>query len=77
MQTKFKTDFLVARPSFASGFARLFDWYGQFDSYNESTTEVEADGKAILSDWSMVGLDILSAVDQFDKQNKCDATESF
>ena len=62
-----KTDFLVARPSLASGCARLFDWYGLYDAYNQSNTEAEADGKAILADWSVVGLDILAAIDQFDR----------
>jgi hypothetical protein len=65
MQSKMKTDFLFARPSLASGCARIFDWHALYDSYNQSETEAEADEKAIFSDWSLVGLDILAAMDQF------------
>lgn len=70
MRHKPKTDFLVATPSLASGCARLFDWAGLFDSYNQSTSEEEADGKAIFADWAMVGWDILAAM------NQCDNTEA-
>jgi hypothetical protein len=66
MQSKLETDFLIARPSLASGCARLFDWYALYDSYNQSDTEAEADGKAIFADWSAVGWDILAAMNQFD-----------
>jgi hypothetical protein len=38
MGRKVKSDFLLASPSFASGAARLFDFYGQYDDYNISPT---------------------------------------
>jgi len=66
MQSKIKTDFLVASPSLASGYARLFDWYGLYDCYNQSDSETEADGKAIFADWAAVGMDILTAMNQFE-----------
>jgi hypothetical protein len=56
-----KSTFLFATPSFASGFARALDLYGLYDRYNYSSTEQEADSKAIWSDWSVVGQDIRSA----------------
>ncbi len=66
-QTKrVRSDFLFATPSFVSGAARLLDLYCLFDSYNSSSTEREADYRAILSDWRVVGQDILSAMREFE-----------
>lgn len=64
---KTRSDFLFANPSFVSGAARLLDLYCLFDSYNGSSTEREADYKAMLSDWRVVGQDILAAMRQFDR----------
>ncbi len=58
MGNKARTDFLVATPSLASGMARLFDWYGQFDQYNGSADGAEADARAMASDWRIVGDDM-------------------
>ena len=38
-----KSDFLFAQPSIASGAARVMDLWGQFDAYNDSASEKEAD----------------------------------
>jgi len=64
MGNKVKSDFLFAQPSFASGAARVFDLFGQFDEYNRSETPEEADAKAIASDWIVVGQDMVDAVEQ-------------
>jgi hypothetical protein len=64
MGDQVKTDFLYAQPSFGSGAARVFDLFGQFDEYNISETPAEADGKAIASDWLIVGQDIVAAIEQ-------------
>jgi hypothetical protein len=64
MGKRIPTDYLVAAPSLTSGIARLLDFYGQFDSYNESDSELEADYRASLSDWSNVGHDIADAMQQ-------------
>jgi len=61
------TDFLFAMPSFVSGAARLLDLYCLYDLYNTSSTEREADYKAVLSDWRVVGQDILTAMKQFER----------
>lgn len=66
MGTKFKSDFLVASGSMASGAARLWDWGGTFDQYNISRTTQEADLNAMASDWSIVGDDIQDAILEFD-----------
>jgi hypothetical protein len=62
MGSKIKSDFLVASGSYASGAARLLDWGGTFDQYNQSATPQEADIKALYSDWAIVGDDIAEAM---------------
>lgn len=57
-----RTDFLFAQPSGLYGVARLFDFAGTFDRYNESSTPEEADARAMYSDWRMVGEDLLAAM---------------
>lgn len=66
MGSRFKTDFLFANPSFASGAARLLDFGGTFDRYNQSASPKEADTNAAIVDWCIVGDDIQEAIDQFD-----------
>lgn len=64
METKIKTGFLFADPSFMSGAARVIDLWGQFDDYNRSETPKEADGKAIAADWLVVGNDLQDAIEE-------------
>ena len=64
MGNKVKSHFLFAQPSFASGAARVFDLFGQFDEYNISDTTAEADTKAIAADWIVVGQDMSDAIEQ-------------
>jgi len=68
MGNKVKSDFLFAQPSFASGAARVFDLFGQFDEYNISDTTAEADAKAIAADWIVVGQDMSDAIEQSDSE---------
>lgn len=63
-----QSDFLYAQPSYASGAARVFDLWGQFDAYNESENPAEADAKAIASDWAITGQDIFDAIQQYDSE---------
>lgn len=71
MLKKIQSDFLFARPSFASGVATTFDLWGQLTEYNTSATPVEADANAIFADWAVVGQDILDAAEQC--ASECDA----
>jgi hypothetical protein len=64
MGRRLPTDFLFASPSWASGAARLLDWYGQFDEYNQSGSGQDADARAIFSDWRIAGEDLRSALDE-------------
>lgn len=52
------TFFLFAVPSFLSGFGRVLDLGGAFDSYNISPTPEIADSRAIFADWLVVGEDL-------------------
>lgn len=67
MGSRFKTDFLFANPSFASGAARLLDFGGTFDQYNNSASPTEADANAAIADWYTVGDDIREAMEQFEE----------
>ena len=66
MHTKATSDFLVASPSPFTGAARLLDFYGLFDRYNSSLNEWEADYRALLSDWCVVGQELRSAMQTFE-----------
>ncbi len=59
------SDYLFAQPRFLYGIARLLDLGATFDEYNESSTEQEADARAIYSDWLSTGKDIKRALDQY------------
>jgi hypothetical protein len=63
MENKVKSDFLFAQPSLASGAARVLDLWGQFDDYNQSETTLEADARAIATDWLIVGQDLSDAIE--------------
>jgi hypothetical protein len=64
---KVGSHFLFATPTLVSGSARVLDLYGVYDTYNDSPTDHEADYKAALSDWSAVGRDLYSAMEQFER----------
>lgn len=65
-----QSDFLFAMPSFLRGISRILDLGATGVSYNESKNEIEADMKAINSDWIIVGNDIREAMDEFSKESK-------
>lgn len=64
MNKKLQSGFLFAQPSFGSGAARSLDLWGQFDEYNGSASGIEADTRAIASDWLVTGQDIRDAIRQ-------------
>lgn len=59
---------LFARPSFASGMARLVDWFGVLNEYNSSPTGQLADYYALRSDWMAVGNDIYRAIETYQQE---------
>jgi len=58
------TFLLFAEPSFMEGMARVLDLGNTLTEYNESPTPREADYNAIKSDWTMIGQDIYTAVEE-------------
>lgn len=52
-------------PSWLSGAARTLDLAGQFDEYNDSPTENDADAKALFCDWHAVGDALRDAMKAF------------
>lgn len=61
------TDYLFPTPSFIEGMARIFDFADALQKFNYSEDEQEADYMAISNDWKMVGQDIRSAIQQYEK----------
>ena len=57
--------FLFASPSFSSGVARLLDFHGTFDAYNECRNGDEADSLAMFCDWRIVGDTLSEAIQKF------------
>lgn len=62
------SDFLYAKPSFLEGVARIFDFGGTLNGYNDSPTGEEADAAAIRSDWEAIGQDMHNAIESFEKE---------
>jgi hypothetical protein len=52
------TNFLLAQPSFLSGFGRTLDLHGHYVEYNISQTGDEADFRALICDWLVVQQDL-------------------
>lgn len=60
---KFSTNRLYCRSSYLSGWASMFNIYGNYCRFNYSKSPAEADMRALQSDWEAVGLDIQKAID--------------
>ncbi len=58
------------RPSFLEGMGRALDIAGGLFLYNVSSTPAEADYKAIMSDWDMVGQDFSTAMKIYEQEEK-------
>lgn len=63
------TDFLYARPSFLEGVARLFDFGGTLQTYNDSDSVEEADRIALAMDLQAIGEDMRTAIQLFVEEN--------
>lgn len=63
METKdIRTDFLIKKRSFWTGFSSVLSVFGEPYKFNTSSSAEEADIKAISSDWEMVGNDFINAI---------------
>jgi hypothetical protein len=66
----YHTDFLFVTPSFFQGMGTVFNIGGKFFEYNYSDSGLEADERAIESDWGVVGLDIHNSIQSFSSKLK-------
>lgn len=60
-----RTGRLFAKPSFLTGLSVILDIGATFNQYSEDKTELEADMKALRSDWYSVGDDIAFALELY------------
>ena len=49
-----------------SGTARMLDFWGYYDAYNNSQNGAEADAKAIYADWRTVGEHLSEAMQSYE-----------
>jgi hypothetical protein len=56
-----RTDFLLPKRSFWTGFSSIFNIFGAPNKFNSSRSGKEADKKAIWNDWEMIGQDFKKA----------------
>lgn len=60
-----ETSYLYANPSFVGGMAMTLDMGGTLMVFNESSTPMEADVKAMSNDWKAVGKDLASSIQEY------------
>lgn len=66
-----KSSFLFAMPSFIRGAAKVLDLGATNSSiYNESSSEEDADRRAMSADWMVVGDDLRKATNEFKNKEK-------
>jgi hypothetical protein len=63
---KFRTGFLYSDPSFVKGMGTTFNVWGNYYNYNYSDSGMEADNRALASDWNVVGKDLEKAMSSKD-----------
>jgi hypothetical protein len=66
-----RTDFLTADSSFVTGMATAVNLAGNFYGYNYSGDGIEADKRALRSDWGMVGKDLADSMAKADEDPQC------
>lgn len=66
----YRSDYLFADSGFLIGVGSVINLAGSYFSYSTSSTETEADYRALESDWGMVGQDIRKALVRNSKDKK-------
>jgi hypothetical protein len=66
---RYNTDFLFSKNNFWVGFGSILNLQGVYFDYNYSKSDIEADNKALFSDWQNVGDDIEKATNKFMIEN--------
>jgi len=67
-KVRFRTLHLAPSPSFLVGAGSVLNIAGNYFEFNYSSSAREADSKALLSDWGVIGQDILNAKVLFEKE---------
>lgn len=62
---QYLSTFLFADPSLVDGVAHLFDFEGNYNSYNLSRTPEEADANALYIDWLAIGATLTAAMSEY------------
>ncbi len=57
------TFFLFPKPTFSEGVGRLIDVGGHLNDFNRSDSGLQADRRALASDWCQVGSDLRHAIE--------------
>lgn len=65
------TTFLTSDSTVFTGMASAMNIGGNFYGFNSSATPVEADRRALASDWGMTGKDVASALAQARPNSQC------
>ena len=68
-----RTDYLFPSPSFLIGAGSIFNISGNYFEYNLSETDLQADLKALISDWLAIKKDFELAEKKF--KNKINANQ--
>lgn len=71
---RYRTDFLFSLPSFLVGAGSVLNIAGNY--FDFSSSDKDADTKAILSDWGVVGQDIQQALEELEKELESTRIES-
>ncbi|MDR0955325.1 MAG: hypothetical protein LBM20_08135 [Rikenellaceae bacterium] len=66
----YRTDFLFPKSSFLIGAGSILALGGNYYRFNGSSTDAEADARALRSDWGVVANDFCEAFKQFDSAHK-------
>lgn len=67
---KYRTDYLLPKNNFWVGMGSTLNLAGSYFEYNYSKSEMEADLKALASDWGNVGEDIRKSTENFESENE-------
>lgn len=65
---KYRTNFLYTTLSFFVGVGSIFNIAGNYFPLNYSKNSIDADSKAIESDWGMIGQDIKKSAEALSKK---------
>lgn len=65
----YSTDFLLPKNNFLVGLGSVLNLSEAYFEYNYSKSDIEADFKALYSDWQNIGNDIEKSTRKFETEN--------